>query len=301
MTTTVARIDRLIQENVHWIDVDGIRTRVYEEGSGEPLVLIHGGQYGGLVSAIDAWSINFPELASRFHIYAFDKLGMGQTDNPKQDADYSFEALFNHTIGVLDALGIGDAYVVGHSRGGFLATRIAFEQPKRVRRLIIVDSNTSSPDPSMSAAFGAELKSRIQADAGLGTHIEMTLDAYSHSMELMTPNFQSRLLESAEMPKSAEARDRMQSVAQTVWMPSLNRARTATFETMEESGLPVPALIVWGYNEKSAPLSQGMQLLDLAAKKSLQLEMHILNRAGHFSFREQPEAFNRVLFGFCLD
>lgn len=301
MTTTVARVDRLIQENIRWIDVDGIRTRVYEEGSGEPLVLIHGGQYGGLVSAIDAWSINFPELASRFHIYAFDKLGMGQTDNPKQDADYSFEALFKHTLGVLDALGIGDAYVAGHSRGGFLATRIAVEQPERVRKLIIVDSNTSSPDPSMSAAFGAELMSRIPADAGFATHIEMTLDAYSHSMELMTPSFQGRLLEAAELPKTTEARDRMKTVAQSVWMPSLNRARTATFETMEESGLPVPTLIVWGYNEKSAPLPQGMQLLDLAAKKTEQLEMHILNRAGHFSFREQPEAFNRVLFGYCLD
>ncbi len=63
-------------------NVDGIRTRYYEAGIGEPLVLIHGGSFGSYYSA-DHWSLNFDGLSKHFHVYAFDKLGQGYTDNPR--------------------------------------------------------------------------------------------------------------------------------------------------------------------------------------------------------------------------
>jgi len=64
------------------IEVDGIRTRYFDAGVGKPLVLIHGGQYGLLYSAY-SWSSVFRILSTRFRVIAFDRLGMGFTDNPK--------------------------------------------------------------------------------------------------------------------------------------------------------------------------------------------------------------------------
>ena len=63
---------------------------------GEPLVLISGGEFFGSPYSLDAWSLNLPELARHFHVFAIDKLGQGYTENPKSEAEYTFEALFEH-------------------------------------------------------------------------------------------------------------------------------------------------------------------------------------------------------------
>src|SRR5690348_12819649 len=95
--STAAIADGLDPSKLHLIDVDGIRTRYYEDGTGEPLVLFPGGVFGTHYS-LDAFSLNLPALARHFRVIAVDKLGQGHTDNPKTDADYSVAALLRHTI-----------------------------------------------------------------------------------------------------------------------------------------------------------------------------------------------------------
>ena len=64
-----------------FVDVNGVRTRYYAAGDGEPIVLVHGGHYGQRSSAED-WELNFDRLAEEHRVIAYDKLGMGFTDNP---------------------------------------------------------------------------------------------------------------------------------------------------------------------------------------------------------------------------
>ena len=90
--------DSLDQRSIHYVDVAGVRTRYYEAGSGDPLVLIHGGEFG-FVCSLDCWSLNLPGLAERFHVYALDKLGQGYTDNPPSEQDYSIDAVSEHILG----------------------------------------------------------------------------------------------------------------------------------------------------------------------------------------------------------
>ena len=56
-----------------FVDVDGIRTRYFEGGSGEAMVLVHGGHYGATGGAV-WWKPAFPKLAANFNVYAVDKL-----------------------------------------------------------------------------------------------------------------------------------------------------------------------------------------------------------------------------------
>src|SRR4051812_45949578 len=116
--------DSLDTSKLRYIDVDGIRTRIYEDGTGEPFIMFHGGQFG-MNSTLDAFSLNLPFLAQHFRVIAVDKLGQGYTDNPKRDEDYTFEALFEHLKGVLREVGFDRGIVFGHSRGGLPALRIA--------------------------------------------------------------------------------------------------------------------------------------------------------------------------------
>ena len=68
-----------MKANSKFVNVDGIRTRYFEGGSGEPMLLVHGGNFGSNISAL-AWTPIFDHLAQHFHVYALDKLGQGYTE-----------------------------------------------------------------------------------------------------------------------------------------------------------------------------------------------------------------------------
>ena len=124
-----------------FVDAAGVNTRYFEAGSGEPIVLVHGGQFGFYSSALD-WSTVFDLLARDFHVYALDKIGQGYTDNPKHESDYVMETTVWHLRAFLAAVGIQAAHLAGHSRGGYTIARLALEDPELAKSLIIVDSGT---------------------------------------------------------------------------------------------------------------------------------------------------------------
>jgi hypothetical protein len=78
-----------------FIDVDGIRTRYYDEGKGEAMVLIHGSRFSPWGSA-NTWTLNIGGLSKRFRVLAADKLGSGMTNNPKSKDGYTQHAIVQH-------------------------------------------------------------------------------------------------------------------------------------------------------------------------------------------------------------
>ncbi len=106
--------DSKLMGEAKFVDVAGVCTRYFEGGQGEALVLVHGGQWPASASA-DGWRPIFDHLAARFRVYSFDKLGMGLTDNPKRDADYSIDAIIQHAHGFIQAVGIRRAVLVGRT------------------------------------------------------------------------------------------------------------------------------------------------------------------------------------------
>ena len=291
--------DSLDRQRLRTVDVDGVATRVYDDGDGEPFLLVHGGAFGSLYS-LDAWSLNLAPLAARFRVVAFDKLGQGHTGNPPGDA-YTFPALFSHTVSLVRSLALGPAHVVGHSMGAFLAARLALECPELVRSLVLVDSNTLAPDDERFpwTAFYRELERRIPPGPPTPETVRIEPDAQSFSREHVTDDWVVRLLEIAELPKLQEAKARVVELRDTVWLPSLLPLRARTIEEIDDRGLPVPTLVVWGRDDVSAPLALALQLYERIAVRTADAELHVLGRAGHYCFREQPRAFERLVASFA--
>ena len=92
-----------------WVDVDGIRTRYFEAGSGRRVVLVHGGTKGDASGGANAedFHLNFAELAKKFHVISVDRLGQGYTDNPKRDEDWTMAASVRHFVGLPEGAGQG--------------------------------------------------------------------------------------------------------------------------------------------------------------------------------------------------
>ena len=98
-------------------------------GKGEPLLLIM-----GLGSDLTSWIFQIPEFSKKYRVIAFDNRGVGRSDAP--DVPYSTAMMADDTTGLLDALGIERAHILGLSMGGFIAQELALKYPQRVKSLI---------------------------------------------------------------------------------------------------------------------------------------------------------------------
>ena len=109
-----------------FIDADGLKTFYVKAGSGFPVVLFHGAAPGA--SAQVNWQLNIEPLAAAgFTVYAYDQAGYGRSDNP---ADLSIEYRVTHAKAFVDALKLDRYHVVGNSVGGYIAARLALEDPR---------------------------------------------------------------------------------------------------------------------------------------------------------------------------
>jgi 3-oxoadipate enol-lactonase len=112
-------------------------TMYYEiHGAGPPLVLI-----GGLGADLSLLTPITNELAQHRRVIVFDNRGAGRTDQP--DRRYSIELMAGDTAGLMDALSIEQADILGISMGGRIALELTLTHPSRVRRLVLVSTSAA--------------------------------------------------------------------------------------------------------------------------------------------------------------
>ena len=301
MTTSIISplyaTDHLAASKLHVVDVDGIATRYYEDGVGVPLVLFAGGQIGSLYT-IDSYSLNLDALARHFRVIAVDKLGQGGTAGPLRDADYTWEATVAHAKRFIEILGLKGAHLAGHSRGGMLIPSLAYELPPgTVKSLVIIDSGTLAPtDPTTATgAFYATVPHYDEPER----EVRAEPLAQAFKTQQITSDFMDRMLAHAKSAEYARITAKMNAGALDTFLTSLDKAHDMILAKIAAEGLPVPVLMLWDYNDKSAPVRWAPPLLDVIAPKTSWTELHIFNEGGHYTFRENPEQFNRVVTGFC--
>ena len=282
-----------------FVDVDGINTRYFEQGSGETVVLFHGGNFGshqGADCAAD-WNLNFDGLARECRVVAVDKIGQGYTDNPETDDDYTMARVVSHALGFLDALDLHDCHIVGHSRGAYLTCRMTLENPARIKSNIMVDTNTLGPGQGRNhIVFTDTPKPYLSRESQ-----RWVLENYSWNPKIVTEDWLDELMRVAALPKYLESVRKMldEGVGDRVFVPTLARQKSDTFDRLMSAGTERPNLIVWGLNDPTATIDQGFGLYEIMVHREKRTEMHVFNHSGHFSYREHPEAFNRLILDYA--
>jgi pimeloyl-ACP methyl ester carboxylesterase len=128
------------------IDNGGVGIEFTDEGTGKPVVLLHGWPDSGRL-----WRHQVPALtAAGFRVIVPDLRGFGASDAPEGVEAYSLPFLFTDVLAVLDHLGIERAHVVGHDWGSALAWGMAALAPDRVDHLVAL----SVGHPSCFAGAG---------------------------------------------------------------------------------------------------------------------------------------------------
>jgi pimeloyl-ACP methyl ester carboxylesterase len=120
------------QPTHRFIEANGIRIHVAEQGSGPLVALCH-----GFPESWYSWRHQIPALAAAgFHAVAPDMRGYGQSDQPEAIDQYSIFHLVGDLVGVLDALDAKTAVLVGHDVGASVAWQMAQMRPDRVRAVV---------------------------------------------------------------------------------------------------------------------------------------------------------------------
>src|SRR5580704_3150356 len=262
------------------IQVGNLAVAVSDAGDGPPVVLLH-----GLACGKRMWFHQIRALRRRFRVIAYDLRGHGQTDAPHSATEYSAAHLARDLVGVLDALDIKQAAIVGFSLGGGPALALAVSQPDRVSHLVLADVGAGADDPLKIEAMARRW---------------VTLIGQGAVDELVCEMLRSELFK-VYARRNARRRDHMAALIRATPVHGLRfllsevlAKRKSLFRlTGVLQAVRVPTLVVVGQQDyvcsKAARLTA--QTIPNAALK-------IIENSGHMSPIEQPAAFSAALMEF---
>ena len=126
----------------HYLEWEGLRIHYLDEGSGDPILLLHGEP---------DWSYLYrkmiPALAGQFRVIAPDYLGFGRSDKPTEIGWYSYQRHTDSIKGLIEKLDLNRITVVVQDWGGPIGLRVATEMKERFARLVVLNTGLFSPGP----------------------------------------------------------------------------------------------------------------------------------------------------------
>ena len=259
---------------------NGIEIYYEIQGTGLPLVLIAGISYTHWM-----WHRMAPELAKQYQVILFDNRGVGESEAPP--GPYSAQMMAEDTAGLLEALDIQKAAIMGHSMGGFIAQALVLEHPERVDKLILAATNFGGPNHIPITPEAMAVLSDVSGDP---------LERFKRGLNVSTaPGFAESHPEIIETWLAYRSKNPINPAAYQaqlgVGMGLLSEA--ASFEKKLTS-VQAPTLILFGEHDKVVPVGNA-KLLHQQIPNS---QIKILPEAGHFFPIEKPRAAAQAIFEF---
>ncbi|NQY87642.1 MAG: alpha/beta fold hydrolase [Colwellia sp.] len=260
------------------IKANGIKTNYHDVGKGDAVLLIHGSGPG--VSAWANWRLNIPELAKNHRVIAPDMVGFGYTERPT-DNHYSMDDWVEQVIGLLDALNIDKAAVVGNSFGGGLALAIAIRYPERVNKLVLMGSVGVSFDLT-------EGLDKVWGYQPSIANMKQLLDIFAYNRALVSD-------ELAELRYKASIQEGFQESFSSMFPAPRQRWIEAMQSTSEDiQHIEHKTLIIHGRDDKVIPLDNAYKLIELIKHAQL----HVYSECGHWIQIEKMAEFNQLVSNF---
>lgn len=226
--------------------------QVVGERNSEPIILVHG------LSASSRWWVrNIPALARRYRVYLLDLPGFGIMRRYRRR--FALDELASRIVAWMEATGIKQAHLMGHSMGGYICLRIAARYPERIKRLVLV---SPAGIPHVRSVYG---------------YIIPLLVAFRY----FKPGFFYILIS-----------DALRAGPRTILRATQDLLTRDIRDCLHD--VTAPTLLVWGEHDSLVPPVFG-PILQHEIKDARLL---ILKRAGHVVMFDQAERFNQALLGF---
>jgi pimeloyl-ACP methyl ester carboxylesterase len=255
-------------------------------GDGEPVfILLHG--FG---ASLFSWREVTKPLAEIGTVIAYDRPAFGLTERPMEwegENPYSQEAQIELVIGLMDALGVEKAILVGNSAGGTISMLTALKYPERVESLILVD-------PAVYAGGGAPawsrplLKTPQMNRVGpliarqIQTRGPELVEVAWHDPSKITPD----VMEGYQKPLRVENWDK------ALWYLTVSSRESGLVVRLSEFTLPI--LVITGDDDRIVPTEQSVRL----AGELPNAELVVIPQSGHVPHEETPVEFMQAVIQF---
>jgi len=263
------------------VEIDGEEVSYLEAGTGTPLLLLH-----GVGHSSTAWLRSIPRLEERYHVFAPDIPGHGQSAAPDVRYDPAYFGRF--VIAFVSTLGLDRVDAAGNSLGGLTLLLAALDHPSAFRKLVLADplGFTKPPVPPLG-------------DAVL-TIIALWL-SFPRTRALVRAGYATSFFDPKQLDDAS-----VDEIVSRLGSESRERAarRTVTeifhysrrLESLHErlAYLEPPALIAWGKNDPVLPSKDA----EIARRVLPAPRIEVLERCGHFPHIEQSEAFCALALDF---
>ncbi len=252
----------------------GPQIHYVEQGdpTGEAIIFLHGWP--------DSWfsfSRVLPVLPARYHAYALDQRGFGDSERPA--CCYTVDDFAADVVAFMDAVGIDEATIVGHSFGSFIARRVAETHPERVTRLVLIGSAVTPVNP---VTLEVQQTVRELPDP-VPTEFAREFQASTIYHPVPEAFFEGTVAESIKLPAR---------LWREVWDGML-----AFEDAAQLRRITAPTLILWGEQDALFPREEQDRLV--AAIPHARLTTY--PETGHCPNWERPEQVVRDLEAFMKD
>ena len=301
----------------NFVESNGLRMAVYEEGQGPAVILLH-----GFPELAFSWRHQLPALAAAgFRAIAPDQRGYGRTTVPPNVSDYRASELIKDMHGLLDALHLESATFVGHDWGALLLWQMAMLAPERIDKLVILNIPhfprlPIDPIGVMREHFGnhyyiVDFQDSDEADRVFGSDPRHFINRMMRGNQMTREQFEKlpaeyqvisllRSVKSEHASGDALLSDAELNYYATAFMQSgftgpINWYRnwTHNWEQLEgvDHQIDIPTLFVGAMDDVVIGLHhiEGMKPL------VNDLTVHMLKECGHWTQQEKPAEVNRMI------
>jgi len=249
----------------------------------ETVVMLHGSGPGA-----SGWA-NFnrnlePLVAAGYRVILMDCPGWSKSDPivcSGSRSDLNARAL----KGLLDAIDIDRAHLIGNSMGGHSAVAFALANPQRVGKLVLMGGGTGGASPfAPMPTEGIKLLQGLYREPTIDNLKKMMNVFVYDTSELTEELFQTRL------DNMLSRRDHLENFVASL---AANPRQFPDFGP-RLAEIKAQTLIVWGSNDRFVPMDTGLRLLAGLPDA----ELHVFNRCGHWAQWEHADTFNRMVLDF---
>ena len=225
-----------------YVDVCTFRTRFWQVGSAGPAVVL----LAGIGCSVLEWQKNIAALGTRHRVYAFDMLGHGLTDKPRENC-YAIADLARFTLAFLSARGEDSAHFIGSSLGGRIALECARLAPARIRSMVLV----------APAGIGRETAFTMQLASVPVLGELLTRPSRMGTRMLWTPAFHDPAFITNDLIETKYALSRAPVTHQAVLKTLRSLVSVSGFRIEKVAALQAvmrtlkqPTLIIWGHQDR---------------------------------------------------
>jgi 2,6-dioxo-6-phenylhexa-3-enoate hydrolase len=254
-----------------------------EAGNGETVIMLHGGGPGA-----GGWSNYYRNIGAfvdaGYRVILKDSPGFNKSDTVVMDEQ---RGLVNARAvkGLMDALGIDRAHLVGNSMGGATALNFALEYPDRIGKLILM--GPGGLGPSMFAPMpmeGIKLLFKLYAEPSYET-LKQMIQVFLYDQSLITEELlQGRWEAIQRNPEHLKN-----------FLISAQKAPLSSWDVSARLGeIKAKTFVTWGRDDRFVPLDHGLKLvwnIDDA-------RLHVFSKCGHWAQWEHADEFNRLVIDF---